>query len=78
MKVCDNGKIKLSVGNIIAIIIGLAGLGGGAITIGDRLYASKESVIIIKGKVDNINEKVNVIYDAFVEAAKHARIDTTN
>lgn len=83
MKICKD-KIKLDVSDIWKIILILGGLAGGAITVGDRIYAPKEKVVVIETKVGNIDEKVDrmdkritVIYNAFVEAARHARIDST-
>ena len=71
----ENG-MRFSIGQIVTIILALVGLGGGLLTLGDRIFASKESVAVIRIKVNNIDEKVTVIYNAFMEAARHARLDT--
>lgn len=66
------------IGVLLGILGGIVTVIGGTVTIGDRLWADKMAVAKIETTVEHIKEDVKetkrmqqVVYDAFMEAAKH-------
>jgi len=75
----DNMKTIKIVAILVGILGSILGVIGGTVTIGDRLWADKMTVAKIETTVEYIKKDVaetkkmqKVVYDAFMEAAKHA------
>lgn len=61
----------LNLNGLIKTAIVLAGLVGGGVSIGDRLYARKA----IEIKVENMSKQVDFMHKAFMDAAKFAKVE---
>lgn len=66
---------KIEVSKIIEIVFILAGITGGVVGIGDRLYFSKTDGVAVRQEVREVHKKVDFMYQAFWDAAKQAHVD---
>ena len=67
-------KLTVDVSQIIKIIVVLVSIVGGVVGVGDRLYAKKERIACLETEIKEVHKKVDFMYEAFIEAAKHANI----